>query len=930
MDINELKIGQIIFLRNRLWRIDLLYSDTKFMDLTRLDGYEAEQRTFYIPKEIENIQLSESSFPDINNLGDSSWIKMYIQAWKLSLMFSDSPFISLHKASIIPTKFQLVPVLMALKYKPIRLLIADDVGLGKTIEAGMILSELMARQMIRKILIITPSNLREQWKEVLYNCFHHKFEILSQFSRKSLEREIPSDSNPWQYYQRIITSIDYIKREEQLLSASQSEFDLIIVDEVHLCARPHQNNRSESRMLRWEMLNVMGKKTKNLLLLSATPHNGYRDSYASILSILNSDLIENNFHINIEKAKHHVCQRTRNDLVKWISEDFNPFPDNTDKKVEYVQFTEGKESKIYNEIIEYHSILTSSLVSNVKKKNQSDFFILHLLKRFISSPYALQKSLENRLSYLTFEKGLNIDIDDTETNSYINETDLNDTIESEEAGDKIEKNRFSESVNEFEINIIQKLIDEIRTIKKGSKYKYLAKNVITELLEYDNHIIIFTRYKDTQDFLINLLQKDFKSISIYKVHGEMSYNSRIDVLSQFEKSNKGILVTTDCLSEGINLQYLSSCLIHYEIPWNPNRLEQRNGRIDRYGQIKKNVHIRSIVTENTIDNFILHKIIQKTEEIKKAYGFAPPFLPDDNKIAEMLVKAKFKPNNDNVHQMSLFDIVDETEIEIDPDWKEKIDCIKSDSYYGQMHYTLPEIDEQVMMAEKKVGSEEDIRNFIITALTYYSSDIEEIEDEVYSIRLKNPKLKLANNQDKFDRITFSKEKSAKTPGLELISIGHPLIERLNQVIITEQQQGKYSRITYTGSDSIKYLSAILQIKATWVSNSKPISLFEDLLSIGYDIYNNEVFSPNQTELINSKNQFVNKQPEDILEFVRKIESTIKTTDLVRKAVEQYSENMKIKKESEQKSLNSYVWAEGLSELELVRYDVLTVKVVFPI
>ncbi|HOD54130.1 MAG TPA: helicase-related protein [Candidatus Cloacimonadota bacterium] len=932
MQLIELRPGQIVNLRNRLWRIDAIYNQSKFIDLTRLDGYESEQRTFYLPKEINNMTLSDNSFPEIRDLGDPAWQKMYLQAWRLSLIFADSPFISLHKASIIPTKFQLVPVLIALKKTPVRLMIADDVGLGKTIEAGMIMSELMARQMIRKILIITPSNLREQWKEVMANCFHLNFEIMSQLSRKPLEREIPSDANPWHYYPRLITSIDYIKRDEQLSSAGSTDYDLVIVDEAHLCAKPHQISASASVMLRWKMLQTISKKAKNLMLLSATPHNGYRDSYASLLSVLNPEIVEDDYKINIEKAKMHVCQRTRNDLINWLSEDFNPFPDNSDKKVELIDLKDNKEIQIYNELIKYHETLSSLAVTDVKSRFQTDFLILHLLKRFISSPYALLKSLENRLEHLRFEQSVQIQTDQEETGSYITETDLNDSLESEETGQKIERNRFSEAIQAYEIETIQNLKEKLLILdkNKGSKYKYLKQTIIPELMNYDQHIILFTKYKDTLDFLASNLTKDLKDTLIFSVYGAMNYNSRVDVLEQFEKSQKGILLTTDCLSEGINLQYMSSCLIHYELPWNPNRLEQRNGRIDRYGQSKKAVHIRSVIVEDTIDNFILHKIIEKTEEIKKAYGFAPPFIPDDKKITEMLVKTKFRgKGGDDTSQITLGDYQNDLNIDIDTEWKEKIETIKSDSYYGHMHFTLPEIDEQVKKAERKTGSEVQITDYIKNALMKYDCDIDTIEEEVFSIRIRHPKLMLNNRKVLFERVTFSKEKAARCPGLELISIGHPLIERLNQVIITEHQTGHYSRISFTASDQINHTGAILQIKSTCLSGTKPPSVYEDLFSIGIDLFNQSLYPSELIEHIEQYPQYSSKQKEDIHEMLTFIQSDESIKNVINQAVQNHQQNSNILRKEELESLKAYDWANGVTDIQLVRYDILTIKIVFP-
>ena len=270
--------GDIISLRNRLWRVDTIEGD--ILTATCIDGDSADSHRFFIP--FENISKGQINPPNPEKIGDVATNRLLVQAFQYSMIHGTAPLTSLRTSAVIPTEYQLAPVIMALNQgAKVRMLIADDVGLGKTIEAGLIITELKSRKLVSRILIICPQNLREQWQDALRYFFRIDAKIFSSVHLRGLEKNIPPGMNPWEYYPYIITSIDYIKSERHRPFALSADWDLVLIDEAHLAAKPHRITGKESvSMLRYSLAQDVAQEANHLLLLTATPHNGYTDTFA--------------------------------------------------------------------------------------------------------------------------------------------------------------------------------------------------------------------------------------------------------------------------------------------------------------------------------------------------------------------------------------------------------------------------------------------------------------------------------------------------------------------------------------------------------------------------------------------------------------------------------------------------------------------------
>jgi len=283
--------GRVIETRERLWRVDSQHGDV--LTATPIDGSGAEQHRFFVP--MESISSGRLDWPSRSIIGAPQAQDLLLRAYRLSMLHGTAPLLSLQRSRVVPKDYQLVPVVMALELRErVRMLIADDVGLGKTIEAGLIITELMARQLASRVLIVVPAALREQWKEALQYFFHIQARIISTRHRREMERELPAGASPWEQFPVLITSIDYAKQPRVKNQILEQQWDIALFDEAHLASKPHESGPNQRATTeRWEFARAVAtsERVRHLLLLTATPHNGYTDSFASLLDLLDEQLV---------------------------------------------------------------------------------------------------------------------------------------------------------------------------------------------------------------------------------------------------------------------------------------------------------------------------------------------------------------------------------------------------------------------------------------------------------------------------------------------------------------------------------------------------------------------------------------------------------------------------------------------------------------
>ncbi|MCP4428354.1 MAG: DEAD/DEAH box helicase, partial [Chloroflexi bacterium] len=598
--------GTLIQARKRLWRVDA--QEKQVLHVTAIDAAEEKTR-LYLP--LETVQPGQLPQPDPQIIGYPQAQALMLRAFRLSMINSAAPLLSLGRSRALPVEYQLVPVIMALEQSRVRMLIADDVGLGKTIEAGLVMTELMARGLVRRVLVVCPASLRQQWVDALDYFFHLKAHIFSRRHRRALERDLPAGTNPWEFHNAFIVSVDYAKTPEIKNQILEVPWDMVIVDEAHQIAKPHQSRADQRvRMERWGLGQALAysQKIRHLLLLTATPHNGYTDSFASLLRLLDVDAVSGPLHepaIHREVARRHVVQRRRGDVEAWLegAGQESAFPDRDQDEV--VILPGQRELEMIEAVQQYSAlVLEHARGAAARLQTLAGWTVLHLHKRALSSPEALRCSLANRRDALEqrlkgiIEPDVGLPPETARANVYDQET--GEMFDEKEIVARSERVVLGETeALRAELRALDDLAAQAKRItpRQDSKLQELLRNVLRRRLRHRPKVIIFTRYRDTMDYVAKQIGKAklYKGVKVIVMHGGLNENQRRERFAAFERTQQAVLVATDAISEGINLQHIASQVIHYELPWNPNRLEQRNGRVDRFGQREPVVFIRTLV-----------------------------------------------------------------------------------------------------------------------------------------------------------------------------------------------------------------------------------------------------------------------------------------------------------------------------------------------
>jgi len=946
--------GTVITNRSRLWRVDAQEGDV--LIATSIDGGEAEQAKFYVP--FEDIRPGRLEPPSPEIVGHPSAQNLLLRAYRLSLLHGTAPLISLQRSRVIPKDYQLVPVVMALETPRVRMLIADDVGLGKTIEAGLIITELLTRQMASCLLVIVPANLREQWREALDYFFHIPARIISTRHRREMERELPAGANPWEHYRFLITSVDYAKQPAIKNQILEQRWDIVVIDEAHQVAKPHQSGPDQRvRMDRWELAETLAAsdRVRHLLLLTATPHSGYTDSFASLLRMLDVGAVTGPVHapqIVRPVAEHHVCQRRRQDVEAWFQEDptRSPFPERDQEEV--IVPPTAYEMDAIRAVEAYgERVLQQAASSSAQVRTLAHWTVMHLHKRALSSPEALRCSLRNRRERLkqrlasAAAEAEETPIPPEVARANVLDEDTGERLTDEEAGQRTERVVYgSPEQIRAELELLEEVLEKAGKVtpSRDSKLQKLLDTVLRQRLATYPKVVIFTRYVDTMNYLAQQIRRDrrYAHATVLTIHGGLNERQRREVFLEFERAKVGVLVATDAISEGINLQHAAAQVIHYELPWNPNRLEQRNGRVDRFGQRKPVVYVRTMVMDETLDATILKVLVEKAAQIRHDYGFSPPYFGDETSILDLL----------DQHEVTLgprqlsFDDWRSGQVETlgepveDPFAEETLERIKGDSFYGQTHISLPEIERRLEETAATVGSPEEIRAFVFSGLNRFGCSVTENPDGSWRIVITNPALQTASVGEVIERATFDPEWALEDPDVTLLDVGHPLVRRLIEEVKQNafREVEHYGRTTYVVTPDVEEVTALFHLLARYVVNTKPTSIVEELLPVAVLIYDGEPLDAETTRRLLR----VTPSPETRTEAeVREALADALTIEgleaLLEDAVEArrrelVAERRNMRQQMEQRGgAQAAEWLRGIDDLSPGSFDLLAVTICYP-
>ncbi|MBE9506639.1 MAG: SWF/SNF helicase family protein, partial [Chloroflexi bacterium] len=409
---------------------------------------------------------------------------------------------------------------------------------------------------------------------------------------------------------------------------------------------------------------------------------------------------------------------------------------------------------------------------------------------------------------------------------------------------------------------------------------------------------------------------------------------------KFERAKVGVLVATDAISEGINLQHAAAQVIHYELPWNPNRLEQRNGRVDRFGQRKPVVYVRTMVMDETLDATILKVLVEKAAQIRRDYGFSPPYFGDETSILDLLEQHEVTLGP---KQLSFEDWragVDKTTTEPaeDPFAEETLERIKGDSFYGQTHISLPEIERRLEETAATVGSPEQIQRFLFSGLNRFGCSVAENADGSWRILITNPALQTASMGEVIERATFDPEWALDDPDVTLLDVGHPLLRRLIEEVKQNafREVEHYGRTAYIVTPDVDEVMALFHLLARYVVNTEPTSIVEELLPVAAPVYGGGPLDAETTQrLLQASPSPEIRTEAEVRETLADALAVNRLETLLQEAVEArrrklVAERRSMRQQMEQREgAQAAEWLRGIDDLSSGSFDLLAVAVLYP-
>ncbi|MEW6220965.1 MAG: helicase-related protein [Thermodesulfobacteriota bacterium] len=718
LDIH-LQPGSLVSARGREWVV-LPDSKDDTLILRPLGGSQREATLVYLP--LERTPVAPASFPppDPALAGSHQAGSLLRDALLLRFRAGGGPFRSFGNIAVEPRAYQLVPLLMALKQATVRLLIADDVGIGKTIEACLIARELLDRGEIGRLTVLCPPHLCEQWQGELDLHFNIPAEVVRTSTVGRLERGLPPGRSLFEVYPFTIVSLDYIKSDRRRDEFLRSCPEFVMVDEAHTCTRSGAGGRHQ----RYQLLKGLAETGgRHLVLLTATPHSGDEAAFSNLLGLLDPDfaglheLPEGRRAALREQLARHFVQRRRPDIEEW--QEASLFPERLTREAVY-RLT-GRWGQLFDDVLEYaREMIAGSAGLGLVEQRMNWWAALALLRCISSSPAAAVKALSTRIEAI--EKAMSPDVLDEEGEALTLDggADLAAISDSVPAAARDDVEHLA---------LLASYADDLRGPAADPKLAALLAEV-QALVAAGFRPVIFCRYVATAHYVAEHLAKAFPEYTVAAVTGELAPAEREERVVALAATDPRILVATDCLSEGVNLQEWLNAVVHYDLSWNPTRHEQREGRVDRFGQPSSQVRAVMLYGEdNPVDGAVLKVILRKAERIRKELGVLVPMPDDENRVSQAVMQAvllRQQEGKSRARQLSLFEArLLPLEEDLDRKWQNIRDKVaRNRTIFAQRRLRPEEVLPEWRKAMAALGGEEDVRRFVRQAAERLGAPLE--------------------------------------------------------------------------------------------------------------------------------------------------------------------------------------------------------------
>lgn len=774
--------GALVTARGRDWVVQP-GSSPEFLLLKPLGGRDEEATGLLT--ELEPVGDATFGPPEPQRVGDARSAGLLRDAARLSFRAAAGPFRSFGRIAVQPRPYQLVPLLMALKLDPVRLLIADDVGVGKTVEALLIARELLDRGEVQRLAVLCPPHLADQWQGELREKFHLGATLVLPSTARRLDRNLGYAQSIFDRYPITIVSTDFIKSERRRDDFLRSAPELVIVDEAHTCADPgnargaqHQRNR----LLR----GLSADEARHLLLVTATPHSGKEEAFRSLLSLLRRDFAELPDDLSgpaqepvRREVSRHFVQRKRGDIRAYLNAETD-FPDRDDADVPYA--LRDEERALFVDVLAWaREELHQS--DGLHRQRVRWWATLGLLRALASSPAAAAATLRNRAAPA-----------DTETVAEADEVGRRSVLDQmvDEAQEGVDVTPGSQVEGEAAAGANRKRLlgfarrAEALQGKNDSKLKVLTQE-LQALLAGGYQPIVFCRFIDTAHYVAEQLRGRLKGVEVQAVTGTLPPAEReARVLGLMEKE-KRVLVATDCLSEGINLQQGFDAVVHYDLSWNPTRHEQREGRVDRYGQDADTVFVRTMYgTDNQIDGIVLDVLLKKHKRIRSSLGISVPVPADSDEVIDAIFEGLLLRGQDGARQGALFD---DLSAYVEPRSKafaEQWDAAanrerRSQTMFAQQRIRVDEVARELEAVQRATGGEAVLERFVRDAVRAHKGVAAPRKDGAMDLKLDATPapLREAIGRDAL-RVRF---RTPVQPNETYLTRTHPITEALASYVL---------------------------------------------------------------------------------------------------------------------------------------------------
>lgn len=596
-----------------------------------VDGVLKERMLFRTDETV--LSLAEAGKPwAFDAPGDE--FKLATEAYRINLAYLFDPMMAVHTSNMDPLPHQITAVYESmLPQQPLRFVLADDPGAGKTIMAGLLIRELVMRADAKRILIVAPGSLVDQWQDELESKFGLEFEI---FDRDLVERT--QSGNPFDRYDFMIARLDQLSRNDEILEkVKASQWDLVVVDEAHKMSA-HYYGQETKKSKRYQLGEELGKVTRHLLLMTATPHNGKEEDFQLFMALLDSDRFYGKFRDGVHKVDVSDLMRrmVKEDLLTFHGTRL--FPERKAHTVNYK--LSDLEAELYGAVTQYvKEEMNKADELEGKRRGTIGFALTSLQRRLASSPAAIYRSINRRRINLTsrLEEAKIAHRQQTAFQFSDGPGDIYDDAD-DYKGDEfeaLEEQVIDQATTartvaelEYEIEVLKKLESQASNLvrsgqdRKWEKLSELLQNT-QEMRDSDGRqrkLIIFTEHRDTLNYLCDRIRTLIgKSEAVVEIHGGTKRDDRRKVQELFRNDpNTRVLVATDAAGEGVNLQN-ANLMVNYDLPWNPNRLEQRFGRIHRIGQ-RQVCHLWNLLAGETREGDVFQTLFHKLEIARSALG----------------------------------------------------------------------------------------------------------------------------------------------------------------------------------------------------------------------------------------------------------------------------------------------------------------------